>query len=157
MILLTLLLILVGSFAVLSALSPFMSPPLPVRRRGQISLGLLFVFTGIGHFVQTEAMAGMLPPWVPGRVPIVWISGLFEFLLAAGLLTRPYARIAGAAAIVFLIAVFPGNVYAAMNHVPMGGHDAGPRYLLVRGPFQMLLIVWAWRAAVRPARAHHDG
>jgi uncharacterized membrane protein len=149
LILVGLLAVLVGSFAALSGLSAFMRPPMAAARRGQISLALLFAVTGVGHFVETEAMAQMLPPSVPGRVPIIWASGVFEFLLAVGLLLPRYARLAGIAAIVFLIAVFPGNVYAAMNHVPMGGHEAGPRYLLVRGPFQLLLIIWAWLAAVR--------
>jgi uncharacterized membrane protein len=41
------------------------------------------------------------------------------------------------------------NVYAAINRVDMGGHGAGPMYLLVRAPFQLLLIGWAYGFAVR--------
>jgi uncharacterized membrane protein len=41
-------------------------------------------------------------------------------------------------------------VYAAINRVEMGGHGAGPMYLLVRAPFQLLLIGWAYWFAVRP-------
>ncbi len=149
MILLILLAILLGGFAASSALSAFMSPPLPLRRRGQISLALLFVFTAIGHFVQTGPMMQMLPPAIPARTAIVWASGVFEFLLAVGFLIPRYARIAGIAAIVFLVLVFPGNIYAAIHRVPMGGHEAGPMYLLVRGPFQLLLIAWAWFFAAR--------
>jgi uncharacterized membrane protein len=151
MILLVLLAILVGSFGLLSVLSAFMSPPLPLRRRGQISIALLFVFTAIGHFIQTEPMAQMLPPSIPARTGIVWASGVFEFLLALGFLIPRFTKVAGIAAIGFLVLVFPGNVYAAINRVPMGGHEAGPMYLLVRGPFQLLLIAWAWFfAAKRP-------
>ncbi len=151
MILLILLAILLGGFAASSALSAFMSPPLPLRRRGQISIALLFVFTAIGHFIQTEPMAQMLPPSIPARTGIVWVSGVFEFLLALGFLIPRFTKVAGIAAIGFLVLVCPGNVYAAINRVPMGGHEAGPMYLLVRGPFQLLLIAWAWFfAAKRP-------
>lgn len=150
MILLVLLTILLGSYALLSAFR------VEARRRGQLSLALLFLFTGMGHFAQTDAMSGMLPPWVPARTAIIWASGVFEWLLAVGLLMPRHARAAGVCAVAFLVLVFPGNVYAALNHVPMGGHEAGPAYLLVRAPFQALLIAWAYWFAVRrddaPAR-----
>ena len=46
----------------------------------------------------------------------------------------------GLCLLAFLIAVFPANVFAAFNHVEMGGHEAGPAYLLVRAPFQLALM-----------------
>ena len=39
--------------------------------RGRIALALVFAFTALGHFIKARSMAEMLPPWVPGRVPIV--------------------------------------------------------------------------------------
>lgn len=42
-----------------------------VRSAAAIGLGILFTFTGIGHFIQTAPMAQMLPPWVPARVLLV--------------------------------------------------------------------------------------
>jgi uncharacterized membrane protein len=69
-----------------------------------------------------------------------------------GLLIPGYSRVAGLCAILFLIAVFPGNIYAAVNRVEMGGHSAGPAYLFVRAPFQLLLIGWAYWFAVRQPR-----
>jgi uncharacterized membrane protein len=159
MTLLILLSILVGSFGLLTAAGKLThSGRIDMRRRGQISLALLFVFTGVGHFVQTEQMVEMLPGWVPNRTVIVWASGVFEWVLAAGLLIPRYARLAGVCAIAFLVLVFPGNVYAAMNRVEMGGHGAGPAYLLVRAPFQLLLIAWAyWFAVRRPERDLRGG
>jgi uncharacterized membrane protein len=145
-----LVLILIGTFGLLSAArSVGRWRGLDARRRGQISLAVLFVFTGIGHVVQTSQMAGMLPPAVPFRTGLVLASGVVEWLLAAGLLIPRYAHVAGIAAIAFLVLVFPGNVYAAMNRVDVGGHGAGPAYLLVRAPFQLLLIAWAYWFAVR--------
>jgi hypothetical protein len=37
---------------------------------GCIGITLVFCFTGVGHFIQTEPMAEMLPPWVPWRIPL---------------------------------------------------------------------------------------
>lgn len=150
MTLLILLALLLGSYAVLTAAHAVMRRgTLGTVRRGQISLALLFLFTGLGHFVLTAEMREMLPPQVPGRTAIIVVSGLFEWLLALGLLVPRSARMAGLCAIAFLVLVFPGNVYAALNRVDFGGHGAGPAYLLVRAPFQLLLIAWAYWFAVR--------
>jgi uncharacterized membrane protein len=94
-------------------------------------------------------MAGMLPSWVPGRKAIVLVTGVLELAGAAGLLIPGFARLAGGALIVFLVLVFPANVFAALNRIDLGGHGAGPMYLLVRIPFQLLLIGWTYWFAVR--------
>jgi uncharacterized membrane protein len=148
--------ILLGSFLLLSAATRLgVLRNVTANRRGQISLGLLFVFTGMGHFVQTDGMVQMLPAWVPARTAIVWASGIVEWLLAAGLIAGRYPRLVGIAVIVFLVAVFPGNLYAAINRVDFGGHAQGPAYLLVRAPFQALLI--ATGSQIREPHGGSDG
>ena len=145
MILIALLAILTGSYAVLTVIAPQMDD----KRRGRISLALLFLFTGLGHFVNPEPMAAMLPSSVPERVAIIYITGLLEWVGAVGLLVPRYAPVAGVCLLAFLVAVFPANVFAALNHVAMGGHDAGPAYLFVRAPFQLGLMWWTYHFAVR--------
>jgi uncharacterized membrane protein len=145
MILLALIAILTGAYGVLVVMAPQMDD----KQRGRISLALLFLFTGLGHFVNPEPMAAMLPPWVPSRVPLIYATGMLEWAGAIGLLVPRYARIAGLGLVAFLIAVFPANVFAALHHVGMGGHEAGPAYLLVRGPFQVALMWWTYHFAVR--------
>jgi uncharacterized membrane protein len=152
MILIALIAILTGSYAVLAATAPQMDD----KRRGRISLALLLLFTGLGHFVNPEPMAAMLPPWVPGRVPIIYITGVLEWAGAIGLLVPRHARLAGMCLLAFLIAVFPANVFAALNYVGMGGHDAGPAYLLVRGPFQLGLMWWTYHFAVRAPKPQRE-
>lgn len=149
MTLLVLLLILVVTFGVVRVAGARAGHRVNASRAGQISLALLFLFTGLGHFAETEQMAKMLPPELPGRTAVILVSGLIEWMLAFALLTPRYAFVGGVAAIVFLVVVFPGNVYAALNRVDFGGHGAGPVYLWVRAPFQVLLIVWAYVFAVR--------
>ena len=34
----------------------------------------------------------------------------------------------------------PANVHAAIQHVAIGGHEAGPVYLLIRLPLQLIVI-----------------
>lgn len=150
MILIVLFGILTGTYVLLTALDwTLLDGRMGTSLRGRISLAVLLVFTGLGHFVMTDAMIGMLPTWVPARESIIYLTGLLEWLGAIGLLVPGYSRAAGLCLIVFLIVVFAANVHAAMNRVGIGGHQAGPIYLVARGPFQLLLIWWAWRFAVR--------
>ena len=150
MILAALLGILVGSFALLRMAAWIRPAALDIRLCGRISLALVFLFTGLGHFLMTEDMAQMLPEWVPMRIGLIYATGLLEWAGAIGLLVPRTSRLAGLCLILFLVMVFPSNVYAAAHEVAMGGHDAGLKYLLVRAPFQALLIWWAWWFAVRP-------
>ena len=107
-----------------------------------VGLALLFVFTGSGHFVDAESMTQMLPEWVPGRLLIVYITGVLEFALAAGFILRNSRRTAGWVAAVLLVLFFPANIYAAIHHAPQGGHAWGPGYLLIRGPLQLFILLW---------------
>lgn len=113
--------------------------------------GLLFLFTASGHFLQAGPMAQMLPAWVPHRDMLVIATGILEVIIAAGLFTRRFRLAAGAAALGTLVLFFPANVYAAFQHVPLGGHAWGAAYLLIRLPLQAILVAWAWFLVIRPA------
>ena len=82
---------------------------------------------------MTQAMAEMLPPFVPARVPLVYLTGLLEIGLALGLALPATRRLAGFAAIAILVLFFPANVYAAFAQVEMGGHAWDPS-ILIRAP-----------------------
>lgn len=124
---------------------------------GAAGLGLLFVFTGIGHFVQTEAMVAMLPPWVPQRAALVYLTGLAEFVVAVGFFLPSWRRAAGWAAAVMLVGFFPANIYAAFQFAPMGGHAWGPVYLWIRAPLQLAILAWlGWFVLMQPLSSHRS-
>jgi uncharacterized membrane protein len=119
--------------------------------RGRIGIALVFAFTAIGHFVKTSEMTRMLPPSVPMRVPLIYVTGVFELLAAVTILVPSLSRYTGIALCIFLLLVLPSNIYAAFQRVDFGGHAAGPAYLLVRVPLQLFLIGWIyWFAARQP-------
>jgi uncharacterized membrane protein len=120
---------------------------------GVSGLVVTFLFTASGHFIQPGPMAEMLPPFVPARLPLIYLTGLLEIALAIGIALPATRRVAGLAAMVVLVLFFPANVYAAFAYVDMGGHAWGPLYLLIRAPLQALLIAWTWWFAVRSAPA----
>ena len=111
---------------------------------GRLGVTLVFGLTGVAHFALAEPMARMLPPWVPGRMPLVYLTGVIELAAALAVLHRRLRRLVGWGLIVMLILFLPVNVYAALQRIPLGGHEGGPLYLLVRVPMQALLIAWIW-------------
>ncbi len=113
-------------------------------KRARVGLSLFFTFTSIGHFIRTEEMAAMLPPSVPYRIELIYLTGILELLGAIGIWIPRLMRLTGFLLILMLIGVLPANVYSAINRVDFGGHGAGPVYLLVRVPFQLFVIWWTY-------------
>jgi uncharacterized membrane protein len=142
---LLMLAILVGPFFALAPLG------LTAELRGRIGIAGVFLFTALGHFVLGRPMAAMLPVAVPARwrLPLIYASGVLEAALAAAVLVPAFARVAGIALCVFLVLVLPMNIDAAIRRVPFGGHEAGPRYLWVRIPLQVVLLAWTYWFTVR--------
>lgn len=138
------LLLLCSPLAIAFVLSRSRNKPLDVRKYACWGLGIAFIFFFVGHFVQTAGMVEMLPPWVPLRTTLVYLTGLIELLVGIALFMPRYQTGAAKLAIVILVVFFPANIYAALNGIGLGGHQWGPVYLLIRGPLQIVLIAWAY-------------
>lgn len=132
-----------------AAMGGALRQPALYRLGGLAGLSAAFAFFAVGHFVMTEGMAEMLPPFVPYRVQLVYATGILEAMLAIALLVPAWRQTAATICIGVLVVFFPANVYAALNGVGLGGHQWGPVYLLVRTPLQLLLIAWAYWFGVR--------
>lgn len=122
------------------------------RAAAAAGVALVLLVTASGHFVQTDAMSLMLPPWVPLRRLLVYATGVLEFAIALALMSHRFRTLGAGSAVAVLVLFFPANVYAAMEQVPIGGHAWGPSYLLVRAPLQALLVWWTWAMVLRPPR-----
>ena len=103
---------------------------------------MLFIFTGIGHFIKTEDMALMLGMNSPAVHYLVWVTGIIEVAGALAIWHPAIRRRVAMGFIFMLVGFIPCNVYAALNRVPFGGHELGPIYLIIRLPLQVLLIWW---------------
>ena len=121
--------------------------------RGRIATTCVFLFTGIGHFMQSKPMSAMIPLQVPKplRLPIIYASGVFEIMAAIGVLVPGWSRAVGILLCLFLVGILPANIDAALRRVPFGGHGVGPSYLLARVPLQLALLCWIYWFAIRPA------
>lgn len=124
---------------------------------GVLGLTSVFLFTGIGHFVETAALVQMIPDFVPERTLVVQVAGGLEIAAALALLIPVLRHRVGWLLIWMLLLLLPVNVYAALQRVPMGGHAWGPSYLWIRVPLQLLLMVWTYRFATQPVAEVREG
>ncbi|MHC4996721.1 MAG: DoxX family protein, partial [Planctomycetota bacterium] len=102
-----------------------------------VLLSLFLVGAGAMHFVSPAFYVRMMPPQLPWPLGIVYLSGVVEIALGLAVLVLPRWRQQVAWAIIALfVAIFPANLYAAVEGIPgAGGY--------VRLPFQALFIAWA--------------
>ncbi len=109
------------------------------------ALALMFLFTATTHFTgMKEDLVKMVPSIMPYPRQLVFFTGLCEILGAIGLVIAPVQRLAGIALILLLVALFPANINAARNAIPLRGKPPTPLWL--RLPLQMVwigLLCWS--------------
>ncbi len=114
---------------------------------GNIAMSVMLVLTAIGHFAFVKGMELMMPPFIPFKAAIVYITGIIEIMAAAGLLIPSLQLLTAYLLILFFILVLPVNLYAAARHVDYQNatHEGpGLSYLWFRIPFQLFLIAWVY-------------
>lgn len=118
----------------------------------RIALAVMLCFTALGHFLFTKGMKMMIPPMIPFKTSLVYLTGIFEVLLAVGLLIPKTQKLSGWLLILFLLLMLPANIYAATNqiHYQKGTYDGnGISYLWFRIPLQILFIVWTFICSIK--------
>jgi len=125
-------------------------PRSPWRRVALLLLAANFVAAGVMHFVNPEFFVRIMPPYLPWHLELVYLSGFFEILGGLAVLWPATRSAAGWGLIALMIAVYPANIYMAMN--PEQFPDVPAWAGLVRLPFQFVFMAWAWWAT-RPEPA----
>lgn len=105
-------------------------------------LAIGFALAGINHFIDAAFYLRMMPPVLPAPLFLVYLSGIFEIALGVLLLVPKFSRLAAWGLIALLVAVFPANIYMAMNPQLFAG--ISPTALYLRLPLQLVLIAWAY-------------
>ncbi|GAA4627981.1 DoxX family protein [Cellulomonas oligotrophica] len=138
------------------------------RTVGRVWLGLTLAFAGTTHLtVARQEFQAQVPSWVPLDPDLVVLaSGVVEITLGLALTFAPrrWRPWVGAAAALFFVAIFPGNVAQYLEQKDGFGLDTDAKRL-ARLPFQVVLVLWslwstgAWRAfrAHRAALAARPG
>jgi uncharacterized membrane protein len=112
------------------------------QRLGVGALVAFYALAGVAHLVVTDAMARIVPPFVPYPQAVVIATGMCELLGAAGLVLPRWRPLAGKLLALYALCVWPANVQHAIldlsrgTGLPIWYH--APRLLA-----QPLLIGWA--------------
>ena len=124
-----------------------------VRSWARWGLAVALVVAGVTHLVAPTPFEQHLPEWVPAAGALVAITGLIEIALGAALvLWRSERRRVGVVVALYLLAVFPANIYVAVAGIDVEGQPGGA-YRWIRLPFQVLFIAWALWSTRSPAPA----
>ena len=114
------------------------------RRRPLRALAVFFIGSGVNHFVIPGTYKQIVPPVLGDPATIVRVSGVAVIAGGVGVLLPRTRRLAGLGLIALLAAVFPANVYMALNPAKFAKIPAWALY--ARLPLQPLMMWWAWRA-----------
>jgi len=117
-------------------------------------MGLMLISTGITHFLFPKPFDTIVPPFLPGD-PRIWtyLSGFAELIIAVLLFIGLDKKFAGKsvrlwgvyAAFALFVAVFPANIYMALE---WSSRDfPAPLFAYLRLPLQLGLFYWAWALA----------
>jgi uncharacterized membrane protein len=109
------------------------------------ALVVMFAMTARAHFTgMKHDLERMVPRILPRPMWIIYLTGVFEFLGAVGLLVAKTRSVAGICLIVLLVAMFPANVRAARERLTLRGKPATALWL--RAPMQAFFIGLIWWA-----------
>ena len=157
------LIVLLSAFVISLLASRLLHKTLNYPWAGRVAMAAMLLFTAIGHFMYTKGMALMLPPFLPFKTAIVYMTGVMEVLFAIGLLLPFTSKWTGWLLIVFFILILPANIYAALYNVDYqqaNYNGKGISYLWFRIPLQVLFIVWTYLCAIKfnpPIKKHQKG
>ncbi len=105
-------------------------------------LAIAFILAGINHFINPAFYLKMMPPFLPAHLFLIYLSGILEIALGVLLLIPRFTRFAAWGLIALLIAVYPANIYMAMN--PPLFPEFSSTALYLRLPLQFVLIALAF-------------
>ena len=107
-----------------------------------IIMTLFYIMAGTNHFINPDWYVRIVPPILPFKTAIVYISGILEIILGSLLIFPKTRFIAGWGLIILLLAVYPANIYVALTNGE--AMDITPLIAWGRLPFQFVLIGLAY-------------
>tara|TARA_S200000501_G_scaffold350333_1_gene367234 strand:+ start:498 stop:833 length:336 start_codon:yes stop_codon:yes gene_type:complete len=105
-------------------------------------MGIFYIIVGIHHFIDPDWYVQIVPPPLPFKLSLVYISGFFEILLGVLLFFKNKRFLAGWGLIILLIAVYPANIYLALTNGQ--AINTTPFIAWSRLPFQFVFIGLAY-------------
>ena len=107
-------------------------------------MGIMYVFIGIKHFTGPQYFLEIVPPKLPFKLFLVYLTGLIEIIGGAAILSLKTRKMGSFLLIFLLVSVFPANIYLYVSEVPQNALGVSKMDALIRMPFQIPLILLAY-------------
>ena len=107
-----------------------------------VIMSLFYIVAGINHFINPDWFVRIVPPILPFKAALVYVSGVFEIVLGSLLIFPKTRFIAGWGLILLLLAVYPANIYVALSNGK--AMNITPMMAWGRLPFQFVFIGLAY-------------
>lgn len=114
------------------------------KRIFQLVFAIAMVAIGALHFTNPEPFVRIVPDYLPYHLGLVYLSGFVEVLGGVGLLIPQISHVAAWTLAILFIAVFPANLYQAIDNIPVAALPHDPPLIWLRFPFQAFLVALAW-------------
>lgn len=125
------------------------------RDAARCAMVIMLLFTAASHFTSMKHdFAAMIPAPLPRGLWVVYLTGVLEIAGAIGLLIPRFRKVAAICLVLLLIAMFPANVNAAINGIPLRGE--APTALWLRLPMQVLFIWIIWWTSIKRSVAERS-
>jgi uncharacterized membrane protein len=105
-------------------------------------MAAMYVIAGVFHFIKPKAYLRVMPRYLPNHRLLVFLSGLAEIILGAGLCIPALKPLAVYGIILMLLAFMPVHIYMLTEKKASLGIPGW--LLLLRIILQIGLIYWAW-------------
>ena len=111
-------------------------------------LSLFYIIMGLKHIFDPKYFFPMIPPFIPHKKLLIYISGFLEIILGIFLLIEDIRFYAAVGIIFLLIGVFPANIYVAISDEARKKLKVSKFFSIVRLFFQLPLIWLAYWHAI---------
>ena len=107
-------------------------------------MSFMYVFIGIRHFTDPQYFLDIVPPQLPYKLFLVYVTGLIEIIGGAAMLSSKTRRTGALLLMFLLVIVFPANIYLYISETPQNLLGITKTDALIRMPFQIPLIILAY-------------
>jgi uncharacterized membrane protein len=118
-----------------------------------VPFGLVYIWIGVQHFTNTAWFEPIVPAVLGAPSRWVFLTGVIEVLIGAGLLLPRTRKYAALTSVLFLLAVYWANLNMWVNDIPLDGTTYGNGWHVLRLLAQLgmiLLSVFIFRSSKRP-------
>lgn len=108
----------------------------------KIVFALFMIYAGVQHFLKPDFFVPFVPKFLPFKLAVVYISGVFEIGFGMLLFFKKYFKMAALGIFVLLLLFLPIHIWDVISETPVIGSKTAA---WIRLPIQFLLIFLIWK------------